>query len=70
MMWLFGGDFLKILGDGGIETRLPTSFPGPRQLPPVGAGHASSSPEEERLVDFVSFVIDDLQATWISLMPS
>jgi predicted metalloprotease len=29
-----------------------------------------STPEEERLVDFVSFVLDDAQATWHRLLPN
>jgi predicted metalloprotease len=30
---------------------------------------APASPEEEHLVDFVSFVLDDLQETWTKLLP-
>ncbi len=36
---------------------------------PVAAGPATSSPEEERTVDFVSFVLDDVQGTWEALLP-
>lgn len=31
---------------------------------------AAASPEEEKLVDFVSFVLDDAQATWARLVPA
>jgi len=32
-------------------------------------GRATSSPEEERMVEFVSFVLDDAQGTWHDLLP-
>ena len=39
----------------------------------VGSGPAdgpsTSSPEEERMVEFVSFVLDDAQGTWHELLP-
>jgi predicted metalloprotease len=40
------------------RTRLPQTAPAP------GAPPAATDPAEEQLVDFVSFVIDDLQKTW------
>jgi predicted metalloprotease len=40
----------------------------PAEAPP-GGPPAETSPEEEERVDFVSFVIDDLQATWTKLLP-
>jgi predicted metalloprotease len=58
-------------------TDLTSVFTGsdPGQMAPDPAsrvaptGPASSTPEEERLVDFVSFVLDDAQATWQQLLP-
>jgi len=53
---LFKQDFLSLLGPALVDNS--------------GAGATStdadfrSSPEEEELVDFVSFVLDDLQGTW------
>jgi predicted metalloprotease len=35
-----------------------------RYAPAPGAPPAQADPQEEQLVDFVSFVIDDLQGTW------
>jgi predicted metalloprotease len=55
---LTGQDFLSMAdpsGGAGIDG----TPPGPA---------APSSPEEERLVDFVSFVLDDAQETWASLL--
>lgn len=55
---VFQQDFLSLLGpalvedSGGAATGTDGDF--------------RSSPEEEELVDFVSFVLDDLQATWRS----
>ena len=34
------------------------------------AGGAVSDPQEEELVEFVSFVLDDAQATWTKLLPA
>lgn len=48
------------MGGGGV----PASAPGPTSGEPL-----SSSPEEERLVEFVSFVLDDSQAVWHQLLP-
>jgi predicted metalloprotease len=61
---LTGQDFLGLLSDGGGVDTSPVPGRGPG---PVGA--ASTSPEEEKLVDFVSFVLDDAQETWTRLLP-
>jgi predicted metalloprotease len=57
---LTGQDFFSLLGDGGMMT-----------APPPGSGPASgtSTAEEEELVDFVSFVLDDVQGAWAGLLP-
>ncbi len=34
-----------------------------------GSGTTAGSPEEEKLVDFVSFVLDDVQKTWAKELP-
>ncbi|WP_437904609.1 neutral zinc metallopeptidase [Sorangium sp. So ce327] len=47
---VFGKDLLSGLGQGSA-------------IPGAQSGRASS-PEEERLVDFVSFVLDDTEAVW------
>ena len=36
---------------------------------PVAVGRATSSFEEERMVEFVSFVLDDVQTTWDAILP-
>jgi predicted metalloprotease len=36
---------------------------------PSSSGPATSSPDEDRLVQFVTFVINDTQATWARLLP-
>jgi predicted metalloprotease len=36
---------------------------------PVESGPIATTPEEEKLVEFVSFVLDDAQATWARLLP-
>lgn len=70
--WFFGGDLLSVLG-GGLQTSTsPGSFPGSPadtsgrsgRLPPVTTGAPGATPAEEELVDFVSFVLDDLQSMW------
>jgi uncharacterized protein len=55
---VFGVD---IFDSGGAP--VPQTSPGQVQEP------VSSSPEEERRVQFVSFVLDDVQQTWAQLLP-
>ncbi len=53
---VFKRDFLSLAG-GGMGTA------------PPAAGPVQTSPEEERLVDFVSFVLDTTQAFWQTELP-
>jgi predicted metalloprotease len=55
-----GQDFLSLLGPVVEEATAP----------PAGVDRTASSPEEERLVQFVSFVLDDGQETWAGLLPN
>jgi predicted metalloprotease len=50
--WLTGVDLFQVVGNGGGSTDVVADRP------------ASSSPEEERLVDFVDAVMGDIQQTW------
>lgn len=66
--WLLGMDPLSLLGGlgGGGGPGLSASV-----TPDVAMGSpAATSPAEEEQVDFVSFVLDDLQTTWTGLMPN
>jgi predicted metalloprotease len=48
---------------------LSTVAPGPGSEPMTdGATPPPTTPEEERLIDFVSFVLDDAQDTWTSIL--
>jgi predicted metalloprotease len=62
VFWLMSrqGIDLSGAGLGGPEVGAGGSAP---------AGAPASSAAEEEMVDFVSFVLDDLQATWKQLMP-
>src|SRR5918992_3389328 len=51
---IFKRDFLSLVGAGGAGPAAETGA-----APP-----AETTPEEERLVSFVSFVLDDAQKTW------
>jgi predicted metalloprotease len=54
LSWLTGTNLLSLLGtDAGMQT----------QAPSTGAP-AATSPEEEKVVDFVDAVMKDLQDTW------
>ena len=53
---VFGQNFFALLGDGEMA---PGPGDGGQSAPPRKA-----SPAEEELADFVSFVLDDVQATW------
>jgi uncharacterized protein len=55
-----GENFLTLLDPGQDATSLETDAVGP----------LSSTPDEERLVDFVSFVLDDAQDTWSDMLGS
>jgi predicted metalloprotease len=68
----FGGMGLGRLGIGGIVILLVLSLIFKKDFfsllsgggQPATAGEVASTPEEEHLVDFVSFVFDTAQATW------
>jgi predicted metalloprotease len=51
---IFKRDFFSLVGAGGVEAA-PETAAGPP---------AATTPEEEQLVSFVSFVLDDAQAVW------
>ena len=51
---VFKRDFFSLVGAGGVETGSETAAGPP----------AETTPEEERLVSFVSFVLDDAQNVW------
>ena len=55
-----GQDFLGMASDPG---------PGPSSVGPAESGPIATTPEEEKLVDFVSFVLDEAQGTWAQLLP-
>jgi predicted metalloprotease len=69
VMWLLGVDPSVMLdtlsgGPGATVGVDPGAFPGEQPGAPFQA-----SPEEEQLVEFVSFVLDDVQNTWSQLLP-
>src|ERR1051325_4973354 len=49
--------------DNGGRPPPPQAAPGDVQQP------VSSTPEEEKRIQFVSFVLDDVQQTWAQLLP-
>ena len=56
---------VNIFDSGGGGTTVPQqTSPGAAQQAPV-----SSTPEEEKRIQFVSFVLDDVQQTWAQLLP-
>ena len=59
--YAIGGDPFALLGGGlgGAGVQLPTSLGSE-----VASGPVRSTPGEEALVDFVSFVLDDAQEVW------
>jgi predicted metalloprotease len=60
LSWATGVDFLSLLGAGGGA---PVESAGT-------SGTVASTPEEERIVDFVGAVMDDTQETWGQLLGS
>jgi hypothetical protein len=72
--WLLGVNPLTLLGGlgGAGPTQVgidPGRSLGEPQRGPDGNAPIRTTPEEEELVDFVSFVIDDVQQTWAKLLP-
>jgi uncharacterized protein len=59
LSWFTGVDFLSLLGNGGSAS--PTESVGT-------TGTVATTPEEEKLVDFVGAVLDDAQRTWRELL--
>jgi predicted metalloprotease len=60
LSWATGVDFLSLLGGGGGA---PVESVGT-------SGTVASTPEEEKIVDFVGAVMDDTQETWGQLLGS
>ncbi len=59
---VFGVNIFDGSGSGGAPVPQQTA-PGEAQQP------VSSTPEEEKRVQFVSFILDDVQQTWTQLLP-
>jgi len=59
LSWITGADFLSLVG-GGV--------PEPTETVGTGGGPVSTTPEEERMVDFVGAVANDAQNTWERLL--
>jgi predicted metalloprotease len=57
---IFKRDMFQMVGGGGPVGSAPSA--------PAGAP-VEETPEERRLVEFVSFVLDDAQAVWDSVLP-
>jgi predicted metalloprotease len=55
LSWVTGVDFLSLVGPGAIQ-------PGPSVS--TDRGELRTTPEEERLIDFVDAVMTDVQNTW------
>jgi uncharacterized protein len=60
LSWFTGVDFLSLLGGGG-------GVPVPESAQ-TGGGPVASTPEEDRLVDFVDAVMEDAQSVWSGLL--
>jgi predicted metalloprotease len=62
LSFFLGPEVMQILGP---------AFTQPAPAPTSGSAPAGrASPEEEELVDFMSFILDDIQETWTRVLPS
>lgn len=59
---VFKKDLFSLVGAGGMGPTADVSAGAP--------GAAVDDPREEELVEFVSFVLDDAQATWTKILPT
>jgi predicted metalloprotease len=64
LSFIFKTDFFQLIG-GGAGGGTDVQTPGAQRMPVP-----QSTAEEEQLVDFVSFVLDDVQGTWAQITPS
>lgn len=60
LSFFFGPDVLQVLGP---------ALSAPAPAPTGGQAGGTASPEEEELVSFMSFVLDDLQEVWSRVLP-
>jgi predicted metalloprotease len=58
---LFGRNFFQLIDTSQVSVRQPQQRGEP--------GSLQTSPEEEKQVHFVSFVLDDNQSTWANVLP-
>jgi predicted metalloprotease len=63
LSWATGVDFLSLLSGGGSPPSESVGTTGT-------SGTVATTPEEERVVDFVGAVLDDAQGTWRELLGS
>ncbi len=69
VMWFLGVDPMTLLAGGGNQVGIdPGVLLGGEEGRPTGEPFRAT-PEEEQLVDFVSFVLDDTQNIWARLLP-
>jgi len=61
LSWATGVDFLSLLDSGAVD-------PGPAANTSTPGGELRTTPEEERMVDFVDAVMRDAQQTWGSAL--
>lgn len=61
-----GRDFLSLVDVLPTDSTVNV----PNSYPSEAGGPVAESPEEKRLTEFVSFVLDDVQDTWEKLLPS
>lgn len=65
-----GIDPLALLGGlAGSSVQLPSGGSGSLGAPAGPSGEPVTTPEEEELVDFISFVLDDAQSVWAGFVP-
>jgi len=74
LVWLMGGDVFQVLGEAAVQSRAPggggAGLPSGSAPADTRAAPPRASPQEEERVDFVSFVLDDLQTTWPKILPN
>ncbi|MFL5578143.1 MAG: neutral zinc metallopeptidase [Gemmatimonadaceae bacterium] len=61
---IFGRDFIS-----GTDATVPSTTTTANGEVAPAAGAVRSTPEEDKLVEFVSFVLDDAQGTWAQVLP-
>src|SRR5450432_1630518 len=69
LSFVFKTNFFALLNGGGSMAPAPSATSDPNRPHPTSARNSARDQVEKPLVQFVSFVLDDTQKTWATILP-